>query len=57
MTKYVNKRNVANVLLLGQFGIIKAIEIYEFTPEVVDHLSFILLVIGYFINTQKNKEV
>lgn len=52
MKKYITKRNIINTLLFIQFVISSVMNIYQLTPEMIQHLSLLLLLIGYWVNTE-----
>lgn len=56
MNKYITKTNVLVVMLFLQFAITTYLEIYDPTPEVVRALSFIGLLIGYWVNSNKRQK-
>lgn len=55
MKKYITKANVINILLFTQFAISSIMNIYQLTPEMVQHLSLALLLIGYWVNTNESE--
>lgn len=56
MKKYITKRNIINTLLFIQFVISSVMNIYQLTPEMIQHLSLLLLLIGYWVNTEGGKD-
>lgn len=53
LKKYVTKRNVINILCFLQFLLVGITEIYIFSEETTKLISLLLLVIGYWLNTDK----
>lgn len=56
MKKYLTKSNFLNVLLFVQFIIINIVDYFDFDNETLKIISFLGLIVGYFININKKSE-
>lgn len=50
-----NRYKHLNVLLFLQFVLINAMSIYNMSSDLTKHISFLLLLIGYWIDPSKKK--